>query len=382
MLTGHRWKIATVRGIPLYVSTSWVWIAALYIWSQYNNLTIYHGVRAGSAEAVLLAVLAAALFFASILAHETAHAVMARGLGLPVRGVTLVFWGGATETRADIRGPLGEFLVAFVGPATTLALSGVFWVAHIATQGVISEIVGYLSWLSLIFAVLNALPGFPLDGGRMLLAAVWGLTKNRRTALRAAGWSGVPIGLVFGTAAVWFIANGGVGMGIFAGYIAAILISTGRGMEQRIAFRDQLMKGRVADAMRPPPPTIPATMSLAEALDHALRGTQDERFPVVGETGHVIGSVSMESARRVGARDPLRPVRDAVIPLNQTTVLDPDETLDGAFEWLGGERGLVVRDGVLVGALTPRDVEHWYRRVIEGHSAPTRFAALPPRPDL
>ncbi|MGZ5213910.1 MAG: CBS domain-containing protein, partial [Actinomycetota bacterium] len=297
-------------------------------------------------------------------------------------GVTLVFWGGATETRADIRGPLGEFLVAFVGPAMTLALSGVFWVAHIATQGVISEIVGYLSWLSLIFAVLNALPGFPLDGGRMLLAAVWGLTKNRRTALRAAGWSGVLIGLVFGTAAVWFIANGGVGMGIFAGYIAAILISTGRGMEQRIAFRDQLMKGRVADAMRPPPPTIPATMSLAEALDHALRGTEDERFPVVGETGHVIGSVSMESARRVGARDPLRPVRDAVIPLNQTTVLDPDETLDGAFEWLGGERGLVVRDGVLVGALTPRDVEHWYRRVIEGRSAPTRFAALPPRPDL
>ncbi|MGZ8652503.1 MAG: hypothetical protein ACXWX5_10065, partial [Actinomycetota bacterium] len=122
--------------------------------------------------------------------------------------------------------------------------------------------------------------------------------------------------------------------------------------------------------------------SLAEALDHALRGTEDERFPVVGETGHVIGSVSMESARRVGARDPLRPVRDAVIPLNQTTVLDPDETLDGAFEWLGGERGLVVRDGVLVGALTPPDVEHWYRRVIEGRSAPTRFAALPPRPDL
>ena len=111
----------------------------------------------------MLAVLAAGLFFASILAHEAAHAVMARGLDLPVRGVTLVFWGGATETRADLHGPLGEFLVAFVGPATTLALAGVFWVAHIATEGVVSEIVGYLSWLSLIFAGLNALPGFPLE---------------------------------------------------------------------------------------------------------------------------------------------------------------------------------------------------------------------------
>ena len=382
MLTGNRWKVATVRGIPLYVSTSWVWIAALYVWLQYNELTISGGVRAGSAEAVLLAILTAALFFASILAHETAHAVMARVLGMPVRGVTLVFWGGATETRADIRGPLGEFLVAFVGPATTLALSGVFWVAHIFTAGVISEIVGYLSWLSLIFAGLNALPGFPLDGGRMLLAAVWGLTKNRRVALRAAGWSGVVVGLAFGAAAVWFIGNGDLGMGIFAGYIAAILISTGRGMEQRIAFRDQMMKGRVGEAMRPPPPTIPATMSLAEALDHALRGTPNESFPVVDDGGHVIGAVSMQSARRVGARDPLRPVRDALIPLNQTTVLDPDETLDGAFEWLGGGTGLVVKDGVVVGALAPRDVENWYRRVIEGHSAPTGFATLPPRPDL
>jgi Zn-dependent protease len=382
MLTGHRWKVATVRGIPLYVSTSWVWIAALYIWSQYNDLTLTRGVAAGSAEAVFLAVFATVLFFASILAHETAHAVMARGLGMPVRAVTLVFWGGATETRADQRGPLGEFLVAFVGPATTLALAGVFWVAHALSHGVISEIVGYLAWLSLIFAVLNALPGFPLDGGRMLLAVVWGITKNRRTALRAAGWSGVLVGLAFVAAAVWFISNEDIGLGIFGGYIGAILVSTGRGMDRRIAFRDQLMRGRVVDAMRPPPPTIPATMSLAEALDHALRGTANETFPVVDGAGRVIGSVSMQSARRVGARDPLRPVRDALIPMNQTTVLDPDETLDGAFEWLGGEPGLVVRNGVPIGALTARDVENWYRRVVEGRSAPTGFAALPPRPDV
>ena len=139
MLTGHRWKVATVRGIPLYVSTSWVWIAA-HLRLVPVQLPDDQPRRAeGSAEAILLAVLAAVLFFSSILAHETAHAVMARGLDLPVRGVTLVFWGGATETRADMHGPLGEFLVAFVGPATTLALAGVFWVAHIATEGVVSE---------------------------------------------------------------------------------------------------------------------------------------------------------------------------------------------------------------------------------------------------
>jgi len=381
MGTGPRWKIATVRGIPLYVSTSWVWIAALYIWSVYVNLTGFGMATVRPAEAIGLSVFAAALFFGSILVHEASHAVMARVLGLPVRSVTLVFWGGATETRAEARGPLGEFLVSFVGPASTLVLAGVFAIFERLTSGVVSELIGYLAWISLVFAVLNALPGFPLDGGRMLLAAVWGLTRNRRSALRAAGWSGTALGLAFGAAAVWLIANQDLGLGIFAGYVAAILISTGRGMEQRIVLRDQLVKGRVADAMRPPPPTIPATASLADALDHALRGSPDRAFPVT-DGGIVIGTVSMRGARRIGARDPMRPVRDALTPLSQITTLDPDETLDEAFEWLDGEEGLVLKNGVLVGTIGPHDVERWYRLVVEGPSSPAGSAAVPPRPDL
>ena len=188
---------------------------------------------------------------------------------------------------------------------------------------------------------------------------------------------------VFGAAAVWFIANGGIGLGIFFGYLAAILVTTGRGMEQRIAFRDQLIKGhrRRRDATAAHRRSRP-TMTLAEALDHALRGTPNESFPVVDDDGRVVG-IGLHAERAAGRR--ARPVAARprrLIPLNQTTVLAPDETLDAAFEWLGGETGLVVKDGVLVGALTPRDVENWYRRVIEGRSAPTGFAALPPRPDL
>ena len=381
MLTGRRWKVATVRGIPLYVSTSWVWIAGLYVWSNYANLTRFGPVVVDSFEAIVLAVLAAVLFFGSILIHEAAHAVMARRLDLPVRSVTLVFWGGATETRANARGPLGEFLVAFVGPASTLVIAGLFKAIEQATSGVASHLIGYLAWLSLILAILNALPGFPLDGGRMLLAIVWGATKSRRIAMRVAGWSGVMVGVAFGAGAVWAISNEDIGLGLFFGYLAAILISTGRGMDQRIAFRDQLIRGRVAEAMRPPPPAVPADMSLAEALDHALRDSKDQAFPVLDD-GRVIGTISMQSARRVGARDPLRPARDAVIPLNQTPTVDPDETLDEAFEWLGGRDGLVLKDGALVGTLGPRDVEQWYRRVIEGKSSPTGFASLPPRPDL
>ena len=118
MGSGKRWKIATVRGIPLYVSTSWVFVVVFVAWSQYAFvLRDYEGVVSES-EALVLATLVTVLFFGSVLLHEGAHAVMARCLDLPVIGITLVFWGGATETKARARGGRGEFLVAFVGPAT------------------------------------------------------------------------------------------------------------------------------------------------------------------------------------------------------------------------------------------------------------------------
>ena len=374
---GNRWKVATVRGIPLYVSTSWFVIAALYVWIRYEDLT---RMLVEPTEAATIAVLAAALFFGSVLLHEAAHAVMARSLDLPVSGITLVFWGGATETKASAKGPLGEFLVAFVGPATTLVLAGAFWVGESLTNGWVSVTMGSLAELSLIFAGFNALPGFPLDGGRMLLATVWGITGNRRTAMRVAGYGGIAVGALIGGVALWMIADGDVGMAVFLGYVAMIMIAAGRGMDQRIVVRDQLVQGTVAEAMRPPPPTVPVDISLVQALDGYLRGADGQAFPVV-EAGRVVGTVSIDSARKVGGRDPTRPVRDGVRPLAQTPVVAPDETLDDALEWLGGREGLVLRDGVLVGALGPGDVERWYRRVIEGRPD-EHDGFVPARPDL
>jgi len=391
---GSRWKVATVRGIPLYVSTSWFVIAGLYVWLRYETLT---RILVEPAEAATIAVLGAVLFFGSVLLHEAAHAVMARSLDLPVSGITLVFWGGATETKASAKGPLGEFLVAFVGPATTLVLAGVFWFAETVTNGLVAETMGSLAELSLIFAAFNALPGFPLDGGRMLLSIVWGVSGNRRTAMRIAGYGGIVVGVAIGAVAIWMLVNEDLTWAIFLGYVAMILIATGRAMDHRIAVRDQLVQGTVGDAMRTPPPPVPADMSLMQALDNYLRGADGQGFPVV-DAGRVIGTISIESARKIGGRDPMRPVRDGVRPLAQTPVLAPDETLDDAVEWLGGREGLVLRDGVLVGALGPGDVERWYRRVIEGR--PERTAghdgssstppsmitpapgSVPPRPDL
>jgi Zn-dependent protease len=379
---GHRWKIATIRGIPLYVGTSWIGIAVLFVFIQYTSLT--DSGRTTSGEALLLSVVVTILFFGSVLLHEAAHAAMARGLDLPVLGITLVFWGGATETKAAARGAKGEFLVALVGPATTLAVGGVFWIAAGYAHGVTAELLTWLAEISAVFAAINTIPGFPLDGGRILLATVWAITGSRRTGMRVAGYVGFVIGVAAIGLAVWMLTQDD-GWWLFVGYMGFVMVTAGRAMEQRIAIRDQLARGTVADAMRPPPDTIAADTSLVEALDSSLRGAGDRAFPVI-DAGRLVGTVSFESARKVGARDPVRPVRDALIPLMQTPTLSPDETLDDALEWLGGREGLVVSDNALVGSLAAADVERWYRRVVEGRPEPVPVGAtgepwVPPRPD-
>jgi Zn-dependent protease len=389
---GRRYKVATVAGIPIYVGTSWLFIAAFFLYAQYLRLMDSFP-RPTSTEALMLAVLGAVLFFGAVLVHESAHAAMGRRLGMPVAGITLVFWGGATEVKASSRGALGEFLVAFVGPFSTLVMAGILWVIADQLSGLAADLVRDLAELNLLFAGINALPGFPLDGGRMLLAAAWGITGSRRTALRVAGYVGTLIGAVLAGVAVFAFAKES-GYWLFLGYLAFIMIATGRAMDQRIALRDRLGQGRAADAMRPAPDTMPATMSLSEALDRNLRGAPDRAFPVI-DNGRVVGTISLSSARKVGSRDPMRPVKDAMTPFAQTPTVSPEEPLDDVLEWLGGRDGLVItRDGALVGAIGPKDVEGWYRDRFVGSqagvgpqggarvAASTNADGVPPRPDI
>jgi len=381
MPIGRRFKLITVRGVPLYVGSSWIWMAALIVYLQYFRLTNETFPRPSDADAVWLAIIGAALFFGSILIHESAHAVVARSFDLPVAGITLVFWGGATETKANAKGAWPEFLISLVGPASTLAVSGGFWLLAHATHGALSASIQDLAWLNLYFAGINALPGFPLDGGRMLLAATWGITRNRSTALRVAGSVGTLVGMGMLAAAFISLSNNG-GYWLFLGYIGFVMIATGRSTIARITLRQRLAVGTVADAMRPAPDAVPATISLSDALERWLRANPDRTFPVT-DAGRVIGTVSMESARKVGARDPLRPVRDGTVPLNQMPVVDPDDGLDDAVEWIGGRDALVLRDGVLVGAISPSDIERWYRDRWEGgRQQPLVSTPIPPRPDL
>lgn len=360
---GRPWRIATIRSIPVFVDPSWVWIAVLITYSLWAQLEQRHA-DLSSGTALAYAVAGSVLFFGGVFLHEGAHAVAARANDIEVQGITLVFFGGFTAARTESKGPGPAFVVAAVGPATSLALGGLFWWLSALTEAAnapLSGLLGYVGVVNLFMAVFNVLPGLPLDGGRMLQSAVWRIAGRRELGTRVAAWTGMAIGVALIGAAVLLLAKDSGAQAIWFGIIGLFIFQGARASDRSAGVARRLAGATVADAMEPPPPAVPAGMSLSEALDHFLRGHEQEAFPVI-EAGRVIGMVSFSSARELGAEDPLRPVRDAVIPLTQVILAHPDDPLDQVSQRLGSNRAaLVLREGELVGAISSASLHRYAR---------------------
>ncbi|HEX6231369.1 MAG TPA: site-2 protease family protein [Actinomycetota bacterium] len=358
---GRSFRIATIRGIPVNVDSSWIWIAVLAVYSLWARFDARFP-DLGSGVALLYGVAGAGLFFGSVFGHELAHAVTARLAGIRVEGITLVFFGGFTAARSEERGAGPAFAISALGPATSFALSGLFWGLSRITEGPggpLPALFGYIGWVNLFMGVFNVLPGLPLDGGRMVQAGVWRIAGNRDLGTRVAARAGMGLGvLLFGVAILMVVRQDLFGA-LWLAIIGMFIFQGARASEEQIGLARRLAAGTVADAMDPPPPAVPAELTLSETLDRYLRGHEEEAFPVV-ERGKVIGMISFSSASELGASDPLRPARDAVIPLDQVLVAHPDESLQEVSARLGRRlAALVLDDGELVGAITGGGVYRW-----------------------
>jgi Zn-dependent protease len=359
---GRGFKIATIRGVPVNVDSSWIWIAVLAVYTLWSRFDArFPELSIGGALA--FGALCAFLFFGSVFLHEGAHAVTARLAGIEVQGITLVFFGGFTAARSESRGPWPAFWIAGLGPATSLALGGTFFLlANVAERTPITEAFAIVAAVNLFMAAFNVLPGLPLDGGRMLQSVVWGVTSDQAKGTRVAARAGMVVGVGVFAWAIWEVVQQDLVYAVWLGLIGMFIFQGARASEQRIGLGRRLAAGTVADAMDPPPAAVPADLSLSQTLDRFLRGHEGEAFPVV-ENGRVIGMISFDSARELGGRDPLRPARDALIPLEQVLVARPEERLDQVSERLGAEgAALVLHDGALVGAITGTGLYRWAAR--------------------
>jgi Zn-dependent protease/predicted transcriptional regulator len=368
VMFGTSWRVGRIAGIEVRVDSSWVVIALLITYSMYLRTSeLYPELEGGGA--VGIGALATVLFFGSVLVHELAHALVAQARGIRVQDITLFLFGGATRARVDSRGPADEFLIALVGPLTSGLLAGLFGIAAGLGGEVVSAplagTLGYLAWTNLVLAGFNLVPGFPLDGGRLLRAAIWQATGSLGRATRVAAAAGQGVGWLLVAAGVAWLLAGDLAGGIWFAFIGWFLVQAARSSYQELQLRDLLRGVEAEDVMAADLVRIGPELSLQEAVDDYFMRYDHGAFPVQ-EQGQTIGLLTLRGVRRVPREQwPTRRVRAHMVPLGDQVVVAPHARMDRVLDKLqDGDAGrvLVLQDGEVVGIITPSDLTRWLRR--------------------
>ena len=369
-------RLVRVAGIPIGAHWSALIIAALVV--GLVGGTLLPAATPGYPQSLywLVAVVAAGLFLAALLAHELAHAIVARRHGIQVRAITLWALGGVAEIEGDAPDPRTEFAIAIAGPLTSLGAAVAFWLATVGVSAaewpiVLPAVLGWLAFMNVALAVFNLLPGAPLDGGRVLHAVLWWRYGDRARADQAAKRSGEVLGVVLIAVGVFeAIALAWAG-GLWLALIGWFLVSAARSEASARAARDRLAGLRVRDIMTPHPDSAPGWVSIDWFVTTVARRSRQTAFPVVDLSGAPVGFVEVEmlAAVPVAERGTTRVDRVAVrVPPEH--VLGPDDPATVLLERpaLGGEViALVVDTGRVVGMLTTLDVARLMRQARLGH---------------
>jgi len=362
----NAWTLFSVRGIPVRLDRTWLLIAALVAFMFFSSFRA--ALPAHELPLVLaLSAAGAVLFFASILAHELGHALTSLDRDIPVLSITLFALGGVTESTREARRARDEFVIVGIGPFISLVLAAAFGLAATVAEPfpTLALLLGYLGWINVMLAVFNIVPGYPLDGGRLLRSILWGLTGKAHASTR---WA-ARVGQVFAGTLILF-GLGGFLLGRdhgFPGLIGALLDLLGglwsvligfflfRGATasyQRAAVRERLERRSVRDVMGSVPPPIPPSASLGDALERV-----QQRPSLLWPVGDpVLGGVLLSQIDAVpsDAWESTR-VADVAHDVSLVTV-DVEQSLDDAIDKMAAapqNMVIVVDHGRPVGLLTP-----------------------------
>jgi len=365
---GNSWRLGRILGVEVRIDTSWAVIALLVSYSLYvRYTTVYPDLR--TSAAITLGVVTAILFFGSVLTHELSHSLMARARNIPVKGITLFMFGGATEAKVESRGPWDEFIISVVGPLTSFALGAIFGLIGMSGQDALPESIagmfGYLSLVNLSLGVFNLLPGFPLDGGRVLRSAVWKATNSLSKATRVAAIGGQIVGYGMVALGLFLLFGGAFAPGVWLGFIGWFLAQAAQNSYQELQIRRFLQGVEADDVMVTDLVPLPASISLQEAVDDYFMRYDHGAFPVQ-EDGRTVGLLTLRSVKRVPREEwPRRRVADSMDPLGEQLTVTPQTPMDRVLTKLQEEeaqRVLVVDGGDVIGIITPLDVARWLQR--------------------
>ena len=289
-------QIGRVFGIPIYVHSSWFIIFALITLSLRTQFNSLHPAWS-PAQHWSLGVITSLLFFASVLFHELAHSVVAMRYKIPVVSITLFVFGGLARIGREAASAGQEFNIAIAGPISSYFLSGAFYLLahHSGRFEMLGAAAWWLSGINAALATFNLAPGFPLDGGRVLRAIAWGITKDFAKATRIASRSGQLLAYLLILFGVWQAFNGNWVNGLWLAFIGWFLRTAAQETYAQVAIQSTLAGLRAADIMSPDVPTVPRDMSLENYVQEVLR--TGRRCHIVTGNGVPVGLVTLHAVR-------------------------------------------------------------------------------------
>ncbi len=364
-------RLVEIAGFEISLDYSWFILLFLILGTLSGAVFPAEAPGLENTTYLLMGTVGTILFFVSLLGHELSHSVVARTKGIEVEGITLFIFGGMARTRSEATTPGDEFQIAGVGPLASFAFAVLFYALEAMGHSLglgpgFTVVAWYLGLVNVALAVFNLLPGFPLDGGRLLRATLWGFMNDLRKATKIATTAGRWMGYgIVGLGIFGIFAAGNLIGGLWFVFIGWFLSNAAGASYRQLLLRQVLGEISAEDAMTRSPEVVSADPTLAALVHEHFLHRPYNAFPVV-EEGVPIGLVTLSQVKDV-PRDEWNDLRvaDVMTPMEDTLIVAPDSPMTEVLQQMSENetrRVLVAREWELLGIITSGDVANWLDR--------------------
>jgi len=351
-------------GFEVRLDWTWIFIAVLIVWSLSTGLFPEDFKGLSSGHYLMMGIAGAIGLFISIIVHEFAHSVMARRYGIPMKGITLFIFGGVAEMGDEPGSAKAEFMMASVGPLSSMLIAimlyGVYtFGSHVGLPIYINGVIQYLSWINGILAGFNLVPAFPLDGGRILRSILWGIKGDIIWATRISSNIGSGFGIFLVMMGVFSILAGNYIGGIWWTMIGLFVRKAAQMSYRQVLNKKAFIGERVSRHMVSDPVVVSPSISVNELVEEYVYKYHYRMFPVV-EAGQVLGCVSINQIRVLPRLEwEVRSVKDITVSCSGENSISPDADVIQALSIMNRTRSssiLVMDRGRLEGVITLKDI--------------------------
>ncbi|HLI82726.1 MAG TPA: site-2 protease family protein [Bryobacteraceae bacterium] len=361
---GRRITLFKIFGFAVRLDASWIVIAILVTWSLAG--AIFPQAYPHLARATYWWMGAAGAFglFFGIVVHELCHSLVANHYKLPMRGITLFVFGGVSEMGGEPQSPKVELLMALAGPVASAAIGAIFHGIQLWARGrwsvPVLGVLAYLAWINWILAIFNMIPAFPLDGGRVLRAALWHFKRDLVRSTEVASKIGSGFGILLMAFGLYELFAGGLVAAIWYFLIGVFLRNASRVSYQQVVLREALGGEPVRRFMRPDPVAVSPDLSIRQLVENYFYRYDFQMYPVVESADHLLGCVNTQDVRKVPRKEWDRHrVLEVSRPCSDRNTIGPDTDALNAlskFQETGGASLLVAERDHLLSVISPRDI--------------------------